>query len=156
MFRKFISGTYAWMSPTTAARLFLGVGAGGRGQKLLPAVVAAKVERLAIALGVECGAFVHGHAADRVFGHGFRFIHGVASFLVVFVSLRSLRAGCFLSLVRPALGRVYVCSLEKPRYHKKNCRNTCCGKIIGCGVAQIFCMVGMSDVRRHIRHSGNG
>ena len=44
------------MLPTTAARLFLGVCAGGRGQKLLPTVVAAKVERLSIAFGVESRA----------------------------------------------------------------------------------------------------
>ena len=34
----------------------------------MPAVVAAKVERLSIAFRVEGGGFVHGHAADRIFG----------------------------------------------------------------------------------------
>jgi hypothetical protein len=75
------------MLPTTAARLFLGVCAGGRGQKLLPAVIAAKVERLSIAFGVESDCFVHGHSADGVFGHGFRFFHGHVSFLVVVIAL---------------------------------------------------------------------
>lgn len=51
-----------------ASRLTLGLGAGGRGQKLLPAVVAAKVERLSIALRLKSGGFVHGHSADGVFG----------------------------------------------------------------------------------------
>jgi len=43
---------------------------GCRGQKRLPTVVAAKVERLSIAFGVESGGFVHVHSADGVFGHG--------------------------------------------------------------------------------------
>jgi hypothetical protein len=71
------------MLPATAARLFLGFYAGGRGQKLLPTVVAAKVERLSITFGVESGGFVHGHSADGIFGRGFRFFHGHVSFLVV-------------------------------------------------------------------------
>ena len=75
------------MLPTTAARFFLGVGAGGRGQKLLPTVVAAKVERLSIAFGVESGRFIHGHSADGVFGHGFRLFHGHVSFFVVVIAL---------------------------------------------------------------------
>jgi hypothetical protein len=70
---------------TAASRLALRLGTGGRGQKLLPTVVAAKVERLSIAFGVESGGFVHGHSADGVFGHGFRFFHGHAPFLVVIV-----------------------------------------------------------------------
>ena len=75
------------MSPTTAARLFLGLRACGRGQKLLPAVVAAKVKRLSIAFGVESGGFVHGHSADGVFGHRLGFFHGHVSFLVVVIEL---------------------------------------------------------------------
>ncbi|MPN51199.1 hypothetical protein SDC9_198841 [bioreactor metagenome] len=67
---------------TAAARLALRLGTGGGGQKLLSAVVAAKVEHLSIALGVESGGFVHGHSADGVFGHGFRFFHGHVSFSV--------------------------------------------------------------------------
>jgi hypothetical protein len=50
-------------------------------------VVAAKVERLSLAFGVESGRFVHGHSADRVFGHGFRFFHGHVSFFVVVVAI---------------------------------------------------------------------
>jgi hypothetical protein len=65
---------------TAASRLLLRLGTGGRGQKLLPAVVAAKVKRLAIAFGLESGCFVHGHSADGVFGFGFRFVHGQISF----------------------------------------------------------------------------
>jgi hypothetical protein len=72
---------------TATFRLALRLGTGGRGQKLLPAAVAAKVVRLAIAFGVESGGFIHGHSADGVFGHGFRFIHGHASFLVVVVTV---------------------------------------------------------------------
>ena len=57
------------MSPTAASRLALRLRTGGRGQKLLPAVLAAKVERLSIAFSVESGDFVHVHAADGVAGH---------------------------------------------------------------------------------------
>ncbi len=78
------SSTALRLLSATASRLALGLGTGGCGQKLLPAAVAAKVERLSIAFGVERGRFVHGHAADRIFGHGFRFIHGVVSFFVCF------------------------------------------------------------------------
>jgi hypothetical protein len=56
---------------TAASRLCLRLGTGGRGQKLLPTVVAAKVERLSIAFDVEGVRFIHGHSADGVFGHGF-------------------------------------------------------------------------------------
>src|SRR5271170_1305849 len=54
---------------TATARLAVCLGAGGRGQKLLSAAVGAKVVRLAIALTVDGGRFVHGHSADGVFGH---------------------------------------------------------------------------------------
>jgi hypothetical protein len=60
---------------TAASRLIVRLGTGERGQKLLPTVVAAEVERLSIAFGVESGCFVHGHSADGVFGHGFRVFH---------------------------------------------------------------------------------
>jgi hypothetical protein len=66
-----------------APRLALRLVTGGRGQKLLSAVVAAKVEHLSVALSVQGGGLVHGHSADGVLGHGFRFIHGHVSFLVV-------------------------------------------------------------------------
>jgi hypothetical protein len=72
---------------TAASRLLLGRSAGGRGQKLFPTVVAAKVERLSLAFGVESGRFVHDHSADGVFGHGFRFFHGHVSFFVVVVTI---------------------------------------------------------------------
>jgi hypothetical protein len=78
-----ITPSFSVLLSTAASRLALRLGTGGRGQKLLPAVVAAKVERLPIAFGVESGSFVHGHSADGVFGLGFRFIHGHVSFLVV-------------------------------------------------------------------------
>jgi len=48
----------------------------GRGQKRLPTVVAAKVELLSIAFGVERGGFVHVHSANGVFGYGLWFFHG--------------------------------------------------------------------------------
>jgi hypothetical protein len=60
---------------------------GGRGQKLLPTVVAAKVERFSIAFSLESGCFVHGHSTDGVFDHGFRFFHGHAPFLVDVVTV---------------------------------------------------------------------
>ena len=70
---------------TAASRLILGFRIGGCGQKLLPTVVAAKVERFSLAFGVESGGVVHGHSADGVFGHGFRVSHGPVPFLVVVV-----------------------------------------------------------------------
>jgi hypothetical protein len=65
-----------------ASRLVLRRSPGGRGQKLLPTMVAAKVERFAISFNVKSCCFVHGHSADGVFGHGFWFIHGHSPFLV--------------------------------------------------------------------------
>ena len=41
----------------------------GLGEKRFPAVLAAKIERLPIALGVQRGGLIHGHVANRVFGH---------------------------------------------------------------------------------------
>jgi hypothetical protein len=41
------------------------------------------LEGLSIAFGVESGRLVHDHSTDGVFGHGFRFLHGHAPFLVV-------------------------------------------------------------------------
>ena len=63
------------------------LGTGGRGQKLLPTMLAAKVERLPISFGMERGGFVHGHSADGVFGRGFRFIHGHVPFQGVVVTV---------------------------------------------------------------------
>src|ERR1017187_9677791 len=72
---------------TAAPRLALRLSAGGHGQKLLATVVAAKVERLPIAFGVDGACFIHGHAADGVFGHGFRLFHGHLPFFVVVVTV---------------------------------------------------------------------
>jgi hypothetical protein len=74
---------FAAFLSTATSRLALRLSTGGRGQKLLPTVVAAKVEGLSIAFGVENGCFVQGHSADGVFSHGFRFFHGHVPFLVV-------------------------------------------------------------------------
>jgi hypothetical protein len=70
---------------TAAARLILRLCTGGRGQKLLPTVVAAKVERLSLAFSVKSGCFIHGHSANGVFGHGFRVFHGPVPCRVVVV-----------------------------------------------------------------------
>jgi hypothetical protein len=78
--------TFTAFLSAAASRLTFRLSTGGRGQKLLPTAVAAKVERLSIAFGVESGCFVHGHSTDRVFGHGFRFLHGHVSFLVIVVT----------------------------------------------------------------------
>jgi hypothetical protein len=75
------------MLSTAASRLSVRLSTGGCGQKLLPTLVAAKVERPSIAFGVESGCFVHGHSADGVFGHGFRFFHGHVPFLVDVVTV---------------------------------------------------------------------
>jgi hypothetical protein len=75
------------MLSSAASRLSVRLTTGGRGQKLLPAVVAAKVERLSVAFAVESGCFVHGHSAEGVFGHGFRFFHGHVPSLVVVVTV---------------------------------------------------------------------
>src|SRR5680860_95123 len=82
-----ITPSFAACLSTAASRLILGLRPAGRGQKLLPTVVAAKVERLSIAFGVESGCFVHGHSADGIFGHGFQFVHDHVSFLVVVVRI---------------------------------------------------------------------
>ena len=71
---------------TATSGLGLLLGTGGRGQKLLSTALAAEVECLSIAFGVESGCFVHDHSADRVFGLGFRFFHGHAPFLIVVVN----------------------------------------------------------------------
>jgi hypothetical protein len=57
---------FAFSSATTAG----GLDRRGLGQKFFPAMLAAKVKRLAAALGAEPGRFVHRHSANRVFGHG--------------------------------------------------------------------------------------
>jgi hypothetical protein len=74
---------FVWVLSTAASRLVVWLSTSRRGQKLLPAVVAAKVESLPTAFGMEGGCFVHVHSADGVFGHGFRFFHGHVPFLVV-------------------------------------------------------------------------
>jgi len=75
--------SFAVSLSAAASRLVLRCGTGGHGQKLLPTVVAAKVERLSIAFDAESGCFVHGHSADGIFGNGFRFFHAHVPFLVV-------------------------------------------------------------------------
>jgi hypothetical protein len=72
---------------TAASRLALRLGTGRRGQKLFPTGVTAKVERLSISFDVESCCFVHGHSADGVFGHRFRFFQGDVRFLVVVVTV---------------------------------------------------------------------
>lgn len=66
---------------TAASGRFLWCGAGRGGQELRPAGLAAEIECLPIALGVESGGFVHVHAADGV-GRGVRCLHGGSSFAV--------------------------------------------------------------------------
>ena len=68
------AGARGCLSAATV-RLFLGLRSGWRGQKLLPAMVAAKIECLSVAFSVQGGSFVHAHAADRVFGVISRFGH---------------------------------------------------------------------------------
>jgi hypothetical protein len=70
-----------------ASRFPLRLGTGGRGQKRLPAAVAAKVEGLSVAFGVESGGFVHGHSTGGVSGRGCRFFHGRVPFYVVVIVL---------------------------------------------------------------------
>ena len=82
---------------TAAISLSLRFCTGGRGQKLLPTVFAAKVDRLAIAYHLESSCFVYSHAADGIFGHGFRLFHRHVSFLVVFVIVFLFRfSRCFV------------------------------------------------------------
>ncbi len=75
------------------------VGLGGRrlGQKLLPAVLTAKVERLTVAFSVERRRFVHYHSADGVFGHGFTFrlLRRAGCHFNNLHSLRPTHATCF-------------------------------------------------------------
>ena len=88
---------------TAASRLALRRGIGRRGQKLLPTAVAAKVEPLSITFGVDSGGFVHGHAADGVSGHGFRFIHGHVPLLMDVVVDSSFRFVSVHSTLFPGL-----------------------------------------------------
>ena len=62
-------GMFAFAAATIPVRC------GGRALRteLLPAVLAAKVKRLSLALGAESRCFVHRHSANRVFGHDFIF-----------------------------------------------------------------------------------
>jgi len=65
---------------TAAAGLALRLGPDWRGEKMLSAVLAAKVELRSIAFGVKRGIGIHGHSADRVLGHGCRGSHGLCPF----------------------------------------------------------------------------
>jgi hypothetical protein len=58
----------------------LRLSSGGLRQKLLPTVVAAKVERLSIACGAESGCFVHSHSANG------SLVTDFVSFMVVLLS----------------------------------------------------------------------
>ena len=78
-----VAGQCARVLPATATRRFIGLLHHGCGQKLLPAVVTAKVECLSIAFSVERGGFVHGHAADGVFGVNSCFGHFFPFLIVV-------------------------------------------------------------------------
>jgi len=82
-----ITPPFVEFSSTTTSGLFLRFGAGGRSEKLLSAVLTAKVVRLAIALSAESGCFVDGHSANRVFGYGFRVLHGRTPLLMLIVIL---------------------------------------------------------------------
>ena len=70
------------MLSTATARVALRLDMGGNGEEFLPAMVAAKIERPAIALSVQSGCLVHGHAADGVFGRCLSCIHNIALFRV--------------------------------------------------------------------------
>jgi len=70
-----------------ASRLALWHSTGRRGQKLLPALIAAEIVSFSIAFGVGSGCFVHGHSADGVFGGSFRVFHGHVPFLICGVTL---------------------------------------------------------------------
>jgi hypothetical protein len=63
----FLDGRFAFSAAATAVRF------GGRAlrKKLLPAMLAAKIKRLSITLGVEGRRFVHRHSADWVGFHRF-------------------------------------------------------------------------------------
>jgi len=60
-----LPGNYAWLQQSPGFVLLLGTGS--RGKKLLQTVVAAEVELLSIAFGMDSDCFVNGHPADGVF-----------------------------------------------------------------------------------------
>ena len=70
------------MLSTAAARGALRLDISRGSEKFLATMVAAKIERLAIALSVQSGCLVHGHAADGVFGWCLSCIHNIALFRV--------------------------------------------------------------------------
>lgn len=59
------------MLTAATAGLDFDLGAGGFGDKLLPTVVAAKIERLSIAFGVKSSCLVDTHSTDGIFRRGF-------------------------------------------------------------------------------------
>lgn len=72
-----VIGRFAFATATTDMRF------GGRAlrKELLPAVLAAKVERLSVALGTERRRFIHLHSADRVNFHSFISLFVVAAMI---------------------------------------------------------------------------
>jgi hypothetical protein len=80
-----ITAPFAAFLSTSPSRLALPVSTGRRKRNLLPTPIAAEAERLHIALALGRDCFAHGHSADGIFGHGFRFFRGHVPFLVVVV-----------------------------------------------------------------------
>lgn len=71
------------MLSTAAARCALRLDISRGSEKFLPTMVAAKIERLAIALSVQSGCLVHGHAADGILGWCLSCIHNIVLFRVM-------------------------------------------------------------------------
>ena len=134
--------------PATAAPRFgPRLGTGGRGQELLPTLVAAKVEGLSITFSVKSSCFVHGHPADGILGHGFRFFHGHAPFLVVLLQLSLRLHPVLLGISRlddlPADGRRRASWLFRPATRHGQGDDT----IVGLNCNIIAFEVGLEHIR---------
>jgi len=83
-----------------AARLWFKQFSRGQGDEFRATGLSAKIIRLPIALGVDCGCRIHGHATDRVFGGGCGGLHNILLSQGLFTDNRRWRS---LALLEPQL-----------------------------------------------------
>jgi hypothetical protein len=95
-----LKGTAQTFSALPAAPAGLGFWqfSGGQGVELRATSLSAEVVRLPIALGVDCGRRIHGHATDGVFGGGCGGLHDFLLSQGLFTDNRRWRS---LALLEP-------------------------------------------------------
>jgi hypothetical protein len=84
-----VRGAAVRISATAAAGLFLRLGVGWIGKEFLATMFAAEIECLSIAVGVDRGGLVNGHATDGVFSGRCCIVHDDLVFLGYLLSYRS-------------------------------------------------------------------